>query len=260
MLVGFEAALMLLFPLVIGVAIDGLLQQVYFGLYLLGLLGGLSVITGAARRLYDTRLYAVMYAKAAEQIVVQQRNCKSNVSVTTARTNMAKELVEFMENSFPATIDCLIGLAGTLVVVWLLQIHVFVACLIATCFIIFIYAWTSPRTLALNEGANDESERSVQVIADQAIPAVRLHFRRIMQWNVRLSDLETANFSISWLTMIALLLFSVVVTIQNGVTSQGQVLSILMYVFGYIESVVALPLFYQQFLRLQEIANRLQPK
>ena len=260
LLVILESGLMLMFPLVIGIAIDGLLQQVYYGVYLLGLIGGLTVITGAARRFYDTRLYAGVYAKAAERIVTQERERKANVSVISARTNMAKELVEFLENSFPAIIDCVIGLTGTLMMVWLLQTQVFVACLTATGIILTIYAVTSNRTWSLNKGANDESEKSVEVISEATIFDVSSHFGRLMRWNIRLSDLETVTFSLSWGVMLAVLLFSVVGTIQSGVTAQGQVLSILMYVFGYIESVIALPLFYQQFVRLQEITGRLEAK
>ncbi len=257
-LVILEAGLMLMFPLVIGIAIDGLLQQTYYGVSMLGLIGGLTVITGAVRRFYDTRLYAGVYTAAAKQIVTQERDRKANVSVISARANMAKELVEFLENSFPAIIDCVIGLAGTLIMVWLLHAHVFFACLTATGIIVTIYAVTSNRTLSLNKGANDESEKSVRVISDAL--DVSSHFGRLMRWNIRLSDLETITFSLSWLVMLAVLLFSVVTTIQSGVTTQGKVLSILMYVFGYIESLIALPLFYQQFVRLQEISGRLEAR
>lgn len=259
LLVILEAALMLTFPLVIGIAIDGLLQKAYDGLYLLALIGGLAVASGTARRFYDTRLYAGIFTRAAEHIVSQERERQAKVSVMSARTGMAKELVEFLENSFPAIIDCVIGLAGALIMIWWLQTQVFVACLTATAIIVTIYAVTSNRTLSLNKGVNDESEKSVEVISDAAILDVSAHFSRLMRWSIRLSDLETITFALSWLVMLAVLSFSVVATIQSGVTAQGKVLSILMYVFGYIESVIALPLFYQHFVRLQEIARRLEP-
>lgn len=51
---------------------------------------------------------------------------------------------------------------------------------------------------------------------------------------------------------------SVVTTIESGMTAQGKVLSSLMYVLGYIQGVIALPIFYQQFERLQEIVAPLQ--
>lgn len=258
LLVIVEAGLTLLFPLAVGIAIDGLLQKDYFGLCLLGVIVGLSVVIGAARRFYDTRLYARFYTQAVEQIVAQERDRDATVSVISARTSMARELVEFLENSFPVIIDCVIGLVGTLVLIWSLQSQVLVACLAATCMIVCIFAITSGTTLSLNKGANDESEKTVEVITDATPQDIASHFSRLMRWNIRLSDLETVTFSLSWLVMLAVLLFSVVATIESGIISQGKVLSILMYVFGYIESVIALPIFYQQFVRLQEIVARLE--
>lgn len=257
LLVLIEAGLMLMFPLVIGMAIDGLLQQADYGLYLLGIVGILTLLVGSARRFYDTRLYSRIYTTAAEQIVEQERARNADVSVVSARTGMATELVEFLENSLPAMMDCIIGLGGALLMIWMLQANVFAGCLLATAVVGAIYAVTRRTTYALNKWANDESERTVDLLSNGSTPQVSAHFRRVMRWNVRLSDLETANFSVSWLAMIAVLLFAVVATIQSGVTSQLKVLSLLMYVFGYIESVVAIPLFYQQFVRLQEISHRL---
>ena len=259
LLVVTEAGLMLVFPLVMGTAVDGLLEQMYYGLYLLGAVGISTVLIGSARRFYDTRLYSRIYAAATKQLVQQQRERKAEVSVIAARAGMATELVEFLETSFPAIIDCVIGLFGTLVMIWLLHASVFASCLAATGIIVAIYALTQQSTYLLNKGANDESERSVDVLSNGTMTEVSAHFHRVTRWNIRLSDLETVNFSLSWLAMVAVLLFSVVVTIQSGVTAQGKVLAILMYVIGYIESVIAVPLFYQQFVRLQEISHRLAP-
>ena len=257
LLVVVEATLMLMFPLVLGIAIDGMLQQAYFGLYLVGGVGVLAIIMGSLRRFFDTRVYARIYEEAGKQIVQQERSRDADVSVISARTNMAGEMVEFFESSFPGIIDCVIGLFGALVMIWFLQTNVFAGCLIATAIIVAIYAATRKKTYSLNKGVNHESEQQVQVLSTGKMPEVAAHFSRLMRWNIRLSDLETVNFGFSWIVMIVLLLYSVATTIQSGVTDHGKVLSILMYVFGYIESVLAAPLFYQQFVRLQEISHRL---
>lgn len=257
LLVVAEAGLMLMFPLLMGTAIDGLLERMYYGLYLLGAVGLATVLVGGIRRFYDTRLYSRIYCSAAEQIVEQQRDRNADVSVISARTGMATELVEFLETSFPIMVDCVIGLAGALVMIWLLHAKVLVGCLAATGVVAIIYASTQQTTYTLNKRANDETEKRVDVLSSGSPRAVSTHFQRVMRWNIHLSDLETINFSLSWLAMIAVLLFAVVATIQSGAATQGKVLSILMYVFGYIESVIAMPLFYQQFVRLQEISHRL---
>ncbi|MFT4639961.1 MAG: hypothetical protein ACI8T1_003286 [Verrucomicrobiales bacterium] len=50
---------------------------------------------------------------------------------------------------------------------------------------------------------------------------------------------------------------SIVFTIQSGITAHGRILAIIMYVFDFIESVIAMPFFYQQYVRLNEITHRL---
>ena len=248
---------MLMFPLLLGMAIDGMIQQRYVGLLVLAGVGTITVVVGSVRRFYDTRVYSRIFATAGEQIVEQQRSRNVGVSVISARTNMAAELVEFLESSLPQIIDCAIGLGGALVMIWFLQSAVFAGCLVATAIIVAIYAATSKTTYALNKGLNEQTEAQVHVLSNAGMPRVSAHFADMMRWNVRLSDLETVNFAVGWLVMIVVLVFSVAATVQSGVTAHGRVLSILMYVFGYIESVVAIPLFYQQFIRLQEISHRL---
>ncbi len=129
-LVILEAAMMLTFPLLLGIAIDGMHRQSFLGLSLLGGVGVLTVVVGSARRFYDTRVYSRIYIAAGKQIVEQERKRNANVSVISARTNMVRELVEFLESSLPGIVDCVIGLLGTLVMICFLQVKVFAGCLI----------------------------------------------------------------------------------------------------------------------------------
>lgn len=259
LLVLVEAGLTLLFPLALGLAIDGLLRQAYSGLYLLAGLGCAAVVVGSVRRLYDTRVYSRIFVEAGAHIVREERGRDSNVSVVSARTDMAKELVDFFENSFPAIIDCVIGLVGALAMIWFLEASVFTGCLIATAVIVAIYGVTTSATYSLNKGVNHESEKQVRVLSSERMPEVDAHFRRLTSWNIRLSDLETVNFGLSWTVMIVVLVYAVAATVQAGLNEPGRVLALLTYVFAYIECVVASPMYYQQIVRLGEISERLEP-
>jgi uncharacterized membrane protein (DUF485 family) len=53
-----ESVILLLFPFFIGFAINDLLNSKNAGLINLGLLGIVSLVTGAVRRFFDTRAYA----------------------------------------------------------------------------------------------------------------------------------------------------------------------------------------------------------
>ncbi len=54
-----DSSLMLLFPLIIGIAIDDYLEGSFSGLSMLVGLGLLSLLVGAGRRFYDTRIYPI---------------------------------------------------------------------------------------------------------------------------------------------------------------------------------------------------------
>lgn len=259
-LVVAEAVLLLMFPLFIGMAVDDLLSEKFQGLVALGGFGFATVTVGSARRFYDTRVYSKIYACVSKAIVAQEHNRNSDISTISARTNMATELVDFMENLFPEIIQSLIGLGGALILIYFLQVNSFVACLIATLVIVAIYLGTSRLTFRLNQGANDEFEKRVEVIKRNTPAEISKHFRKVIRWNIRLSDLETWTFSASWIVLIAVLLYSIWATVIDGVTTHGNVLAILMYVFNYIESVIVLPLFYQQAVRVNEIATRLNAR
>ena len=58
--------------------------------------------------------------------------------------------------------------------------------------------------------------------------------------------------------MLFLLLAAIVLSAWNGNIEYGALFALIMYVYQYIESMVSLPLYYQQWLRLTEITQRIQ--
>lgn len=252
-----EAAVNLFFPLFMGYAINGLLASNYNGLISLAILGFVSLLLGSGRRLYDTHIYSGIYSTVAPELVDKEQKKESSVSKITARTNLLTEFVEFLENSLPEIVNSFVGLFGTLVIISSLDWNIFVACLIATLFTIMIYLLSGKRNFRLNKSYNDELEKQVDVLTTADKNRTTAHFKNVMHWNIKLSDFETFNFSLVWGSMIILLLYALFAVIDSGVTTYGTIFSSLMYVYEYMASVIALPLFYQQLIRLKEISSRL---
>ncbi|MEM7535322.1 MAG: ABC transporter six-transmembrane domain-containing protein [Chloroflexota bacterium] len=257
LLVILEAATTLLFPLFMGFAINDLLNATYDGLFALGALGVASLIIGALRRVYDTRAYASIYTTVVSELVEKEQQKDSSVSKISARANLFTELVEFLENSFPQIVNSLIGLVGTLLIIASLNIPIFVACLITSIFVLIVYGLSGRRNFKLNKGYNDELERQVDVLGSSDQVQIATHFKQVMRWNIKLSDFETFNFSLVWVAMITLLLYAIYAAVNSGLNAYGTIFALVVYVFEYIESVVTLPLYFQQLIRLNEISTRL---
>ena len=253
-LVVLEAAGWTLFPLVIGRAIDSVLAGSTRGLYEFAALGIGAMGIAILRRLVDSRAYARIYARLGEELVAHRS--ETGTSTTTARLGMLREIVEFFENSLPGLITSVIGLAGTLVILSVLNWPVFLGCLAVIGATVVLYALTGGLTTRYNEGLNDEHERQVDAVESGDPARVGLHLRDMMRWNIKLSDLEAANFGIVWLFMIALLVFSIATAAERTV-EYGMVFAVVMYVFEFAESVALLPFYYQEWLRLREISGRL---
>ncbi len=254
LLVVLEAAGWVLFPLVIGRAIDSVLAESARGLYELAGLGILAMGIAVLRRLVDSRAYARIYTTLGEEMVA--KDAGSTTSAKTARLGMLKEVVEFFENSLPELIISTLGLVGTVLILSTLNISIFFGCLVVMAATVTLYALTGRLTTRYNEGLNDEHERRVDIVDSGNPGRVARHLRATMRWNIRLSDLEAANFGINWVFMIVLIVFSVRAAVERTV-DYGTVFAIVMYVFQFMESMMMLPFHFQQWLRLREISGRL---
>ncbi|MEL6252266.1 MAG: ABC transporter six-transmembrane domain-containing protein [Bacteroidota bacterium] len=250
-----EAALAILFPLFIGKAIEGAMNESIEGVIQLGGLGIAALVIGVGRRIFDSRFYAKLYQRLGSKIMAKLQ--AQAASVKSARLSMIREQVEFLENSLPDLIGAIIGLIGVVVMIATLNLTVFYASLILTACIFLIYVFSRKKTLRFNQSANDTFEKQVAVIAQNDEQELSLHLKEMMKWNINLSDLEALNFSFSWSLLIAFLVGSILNSAHNPIANYGALFSLIMYVFQYMENVISLPLFYQNYLRLQEIQQRM---
>ncbi len=255
-LILLEGGLLILFPLFIGKAIDGVVNNLYHGVIQLGLLGFVLIVVGVGRRVFDSRFYAKVYRQIGVTTIIRLKG--KQTSVKTARLHMVKELIEFFENSLPELINNIIGLLGVVGILFTLNQKVFLGSLVVTGIIIFIYWLSSNRTILYNEKANNELERQVDIVSQDNTVQLGIHLKEMMRWNIKLSDLEAMNFSLSWLVALSFLLVSIIASIGDGIVTYGTLFALVMYVFQYIENVINLPFFYQNGLRLKEIVLRLK--
>ena len=254
-LILLEAGLLILFPLIIGYAVDDVLVELYRGPFLLGALGAATLLVGAGRRFYDSRFYAKIYQEYGVSVGMKQNEPTSTKS---AHLGFLGEVVAFFEDVLPEVVSNSIGLIGTLVIIATMDVRIFFGCLLILGIVIMVYGLSMKRTIRFNSLYNDEQERQVATLSDQSPILLRRHLQKMMKWNIRLSDLETMNFSIIWMAMMAFLVSSIIRSVGAGSISYGTVFALILYLFQFIESMTVMPLYYQQGLRLKEIVNRLR--
>lgn len=253
-LILLEAGLSVLFPLFIGYAVDDAINQQFQGAMLLGGLGLATLIIGAGKRFFDSRVYAKVYQDLGLKIGVQS---EEPVSKRSAHLGFLSEAVEFFENSLPEIINGLIALLGTIILIASMNQMVFIGCLISMVLVVIVYGASQKYTLKYYSSYNQEMENRVAILSQNSPISLNWHLRKVMKWNIRLSDLETINFSIVWLIMISFLVLSIFHSVDGSAMSHGTLFALILYLFQYIEQVMTMPMFYQEGIRLSEILQRL---
>jgi hypothetical protein len=252
-----EGVALLLFPLVIGRSVDGLINNSYSGLYELGLLAIGLLILGSARRFYDTRVYTKIYRQEVGNYIEKSNKANIDVSKITARVNLFTEIVTFLEESIPEIIGEVIGLVGTIILIYFISVEVFWLCLGAMLIIIVVYLFSKNRIYRLNSKTNNEYEKQVSVLETRNKGRIDYHLGLLQKYRVNLSDLETINYGLVWLVLGSVLIASIILITTNADITRGNIVSGMMYVFGFVEGALIFPFFFQEMIRLNEIGNRL---
>lgn len=257
-LVVTENVLYLLFPLVLGYAINGLIEGSLFWLIGLTILGLGDVFVSAIRRFYDTRLYGKIFADLTPHMVEKQFNQTDKVSKVSARVDMLEEMIDFFEDMIPEIIGTLISLFGTLFILFYLDLQVFTLSLITWFLVMVIYKISTRRTKTLHAQLNDTKENQIEIIRQNQKEKTYKFTKKLMRCYVNLSDLEMVNFALSFALLIFLISTSLYLVVSGGLTEAGAVFSIIIYLFNFLDDVIQLPMFYQNYIRLTEIMHRLK--
>lgn len=250
-----EIVLMALIPLWMGQAIDGLLAQDIAPLLWLGLVFAGLTLVAVFRRVYDTRVYGSLRVRLGD--ILNRRTKGLPISRATARQDMARELVDFLEEEVPGLISSVAQILIALII--LFQFHAWLAGSALMIFVLMniIYGLFHRRFYRLNAGLNEQAEQQVSIL-EMASPArFFAHLKALRKWEVKLSDSEAVVYGLIFLAQCAFLLFNLWLCARLPEMSVGRIFAILTYSWEFAEAAVALPMALQSWSRLSEITTRL---
>ena len=247
----------ILYPFAIGLAINGLIAgDGWQSVLPLAGIWFAHICTGAARQLYDTRLFARIYSEVAGQMIVRQRASGSETSEVAARTVMAREAVDFFEFEIPELATAVISLIGAVLMLFLYDLvagGVMAALLIP---ISFIYLRYGKRALSLSIKLNNRHEKEVGVVEDGRRVRVSKHFRAWSRWRILLSDLQARTWAGVELILLAAVIFTVFRVTGQPDVQVGDVFAAVSYTLAIVASLDAVPYLVEQASRMVDIRRR----
>lgn len=250
-----ETTLFALIPLMIGRAIDGLLSGDLQRLGELAVLMFALLFVAVGRRVYDTRAYGSIRVALGTQL--NRRYPHLPVSARTARQDMARELVDFLEMQAPELLTALVQITAALILLWLFHPWLAGSAIIAAVVMVTIYGVSHRRFYRLNSSLNQQKERQVQILTAGGGLAFARHLRALRRHEVRLSDTEAVVYGFIYAGLMAFLLFNLWFAAQLIDPTAGDIFSIVTYSTTFLEASIALPVALQAMTRLSEISSRI---
>ena len=250
-----ETVLMSLIPLLIGFAIDGLLDDDLTDLFRLSaVLAGLIVIS-VIRRIYDTRAYGTIRVELGRELA--KRSGHISVSSLNARLDMARELVDFLETEAPSLMNSLVQLVVSLVILFSFHPALSYSALIAAIVMIAIYGVFHGRFFRLNGEHNHQTEQQVGILETKSPHRLSSHLMRLRRIEVRISDTEAYVYGAIFAVMLGFIIVNLWLSATYVDTTVGVIFSIISYSWEFVESALVLPATLQGWSRLSEIIERI---
>ena len=254
-LVALENTLLALIPLLIGLAIDDLLEGQFNELTSLGVVMVLLTIVAVIRRIYDTRTYGTIRVALGNE--VSNRHESLEVSSRNARLDMSRELVDFLEEQVPELLTGIIQIIVSLIVLAMFHLYLSVSAFLVTLAMIVLYSFFHGRFYQLNASLNGQMERQVGLLDTGNPSKVFNHLRALRKWEVKISDSEAILYGVIFLMVIAFILYNLWFGTSLPDITTGTIYSIISYSWSYVEAAIILPFTLQSLTRLHEITERI---
>jgi ABC-type multidrug transport system fused ATPase/permease subunit len=242
-------------PLVIGHAINTLLEKRFDGVVIFGVFWVVYVGTATLRKVYDTRTFTHIYGQFASDVVLRQHEQGIEGGKIIARSTLAKEFVDFFERDVPNMMTSIIGLVGAVVMLFVYDLYLGLFSLVLFFPLVVINYFNAHRSYRLNRELNDELEREAEVILGNQPAQVQQHYSLLAKWRVKLSNLEAVNFSLMEVFILALVIAVLIRTASLNVRA-GDIYAVLAYVYNLIGGLDTVPAIVQQLSRLRDIGRR----
>lgn len=247
----------LLYPLVIGLAIDGLLREEFTNLVWLAVVWLTHAFIEVFRHVYDTRTFTRIYGDLAVSVVLAQVKQGIPTSQIVARSALSREFIDFFERDIPEIVAALFGFLGALAMLLFYDAQLALYCLLLLLPLIGLNYFYLRKSQRLNQKLNDQLEHEVKVLSEFQLEAVISHYQQLAKWRIYLSNAEAVTWGLMELCVIVLFIAALIRAISIPSIQAGDIYAIISYVWSYRQSFDKIPAIVQQLSRLQDIGDRI---
>ena len=244
-------------PLLLGWAINGLIQGTSRGLIWFACGHLIHLLLRSARQMLDTRTFTSIYSDAATDLVLRQRKTGIDVSRVSARSNLFREFVEFLEHQVPRMMRSAYSVIGALVMLAFYDGMLIVYCSGMLIPAGVLYWFYGGQTLRLSRKLHNELEREVGMVDRGSRAQLHDHYQHVARARIQLSDWEALTTGLMELFVLALMVCGLLRYCTMAGAGPGDIFAVFRYVLLFVMGLDNLPVLVSQISRLRDIGQRL---
>jgi len=244
-------------PYVLGKMIDGLLIGEYYWLVVFFITSMVANVFMYKRMVLDTKIYTTIYNDIVFEYLKNDKT--SEPSAKIARTEMANNIINFLENDLQYYIMAIMSLIGTLFFVFLQDYitgFVVALCLIP---VLYIIKKLYKKIAQVTKVAFNQYEKKIGTMNEGNDKNINSFFERRRKIIIHLSTLQGKNwFSLNSVKTLFLVIALVVFTSRHTNISQGQAVTIYTYINQFLISLMSIPIGVETFTRIKDVIHRIK--
>ena len=253
-----NSVLMVMYPKVLGNAIDHLIAKDYPYIWYLVSTFVAIMFFGYISKIYDTKVFSGIYRRFAS--IETHKQIESDVETTkiNGRLTLMRYIVMFFERDMLVVLQTIIGLVGAIYFLSLVSWTIVGFLMITSVLILGVTFYYSPKIAKITSLYNDLSEEQTDVVATRKLSSINNLLRRGQHLSLKLSSVD-AKFSI-WIEGIVYGSVAALLTyyVMYNKVSVGSVFSTYRYMFDFCNALLGLPTIITSYINIKDVIKRLE--
>jgi ABC-type bacteriocin/lantibiotic exporter with double-glycine peptidase domain len=253
-----NSILMVMYPKVLGNAIDHLIAKDYSYIWYLISTFAAIMFFGYISKIYDTKVFSGIYRRFASIETSKQLDSDVETTKINGRLTLMHYIVQFFERDMLVVLQTIVGLVGAIYFLSLVSWTIVGFLMITSVLILGATFYYSPKIANITSLYNDLSEEQTDVIGTRNISSINNLLRRGQHLSLKLSNID-AKFSI-WIQGIVYGSVAGLLTyyVMYNKVSVGSVFSTYRYMFDFCNALLGLPTIITSYINIKDVIKRLE--
>lgn len=229
-LLAIEEGMMSAVPYCLGLAVDSLLENQYHCFWYYVGICSVSLLISVGRRLWDTRMYSHIWAKAADEKISHLIEQNIERSKVVSRFGLLIDYTRFFEYAVPAGIAAIIDIVISIIILFLFNPTATIILIVILKLTIIVQYMGAKITSNLHQDLQVTTEKNNADIISSERPNLSEALAKQSNLLISISDTEATIYGLHETLAIIAEIVMLLVSINTGATA-GTILANLTYVF-----------------------------